>query len=322
MGVQGEPGDARSWRVPAELTRLRLDSFIRRCLPHLSRREVGKAIAGKHFTVNGKTAKKGQFLRPGDAVRFSGPAPWLAAQPPPDFDLDMPIVYEDSSLLALNKPAGIATHGFSARSTKTLANFLLARWPELADVGASRWEPGLVHRLDRETSGLVLAAKSQAAFEHLRLQFRRRQVVKKYLALVWGKTAGEGVVENSLEHDPGDPRRMRPVRERPGKAKRKAWRAVTRFRALGESAGMSLVEIEMRTGVTHQIRAHLASIGHPIVGDFLYGASADETFGLDRHFLHASRVEFCHPQDGRTMKLTADLPEELRDALARLGLKV
>lgn len=319
MAVQGEDAN-RSWLVPRGLVQIRLDSFVRRCLPHLSRREIEKAIADRHFRVNGKVAKKGRTLCPGDVLMFQGPAHWLAVEPLPDFEIAVPIVYEDASLLALNKPAGMATHGFSGRDTKTLANFLLARWPELAKIGARRWEPGLVHRLDRETSGLVLVAKNQAAFDDLRQQFRRRQVVKKYLALVWGKTAPQGQIEAPLAHDRRDPRKMEPVGSKREKTP-KAWPAVTRFRTLGRAAGTSLLEIEMVTGVTHQIRVHLASSGHPIVGDMLYGGDAVQTFGLRRHFLHASRLEFRHPADGRIMRLEAPLPPELLEALARLNLK-
>lgn len=321
MAVQGDR-ELRSWRVPQDLLQIRLDSFARRCLPHLSRREIDRAIAEKCFIVNGKVARKGQPLSPGDVLTFHGPADWLAARPLADFELDVPVVYEDSFLLALNKPAGLATHGFSGRDTKTLANFVLAQWPELAHVGTSRWEPGLVHRLDRDTSGLVLVAKNQAAFDDLRRQFHRRQVVKKYLALVWGKTSTEGLIEAPLAHDSRDPRKMTLVKDSIRKKTQKTWRALTRFRALGRSAGTSLLEIEMATGVTHQIRVHLATIGHPIVGDFLYGAEKTETFGLLRHFLHASRLEFHHPDDGRIVCLDAPLPSELRRALARLKLRI
>lgn len=320
MAVQGD-GEIRSWRVPEDLIHIRLDSFVRRCLPHLSRREVEKAIVEKHFIVNGKIAHKGRPLRAGDVLVFDGSAHWLLLQPLPDFELDVPIVYEDSSLVALNKPAGMPTHGFSGRHTKTLANFLLAKWPTLAHIGKSRWEPGLIHRLDRETSGLVLVAKTQTAFDDLRQQFRRRQVVKKYLALVWGKTAPQGLIDTPLAHDNRDTRKMQPIKHSTRKKKQKAWRAVTRFCTVGQAQGTSLLEIEMATGVTHQIRVHLASIGHSIVGDFLYGASATETFGLHRHFLHASSVQFRHPENGETIRVKAALPGELREVLARLKLK-
>jgi 23S rRNA pseudouridine1911/1915/1917 synthase len=225
-------------------------------------------------------------------------------------------------ILVVNKPAGVATHGFSGRDTETLANFVLANWPKLIKIGKSRWEPGLVHRLDRETSGLVIVAKTQAAFDRLRLELRRRQINKKYLALVWGKTAAERLIDVPLAHDPRDPRRMQPAAPLSRARKQRSWHAVTRFRKIGEAPGLSLVEVEMTTGVTHQIRVHLAAIGHAIVGDSLYGVNATETFGLERHFLHASSLEFRHPDDGRVVKLKAELPTELRTILKRLKLRL
>jgi len=320
MADQGAPREQQSWRVPTNETDIRLDAFARRCLPHISRKEVEKAIRKKHFRINGRVAKKGQQMRAGDVLLFEGPQQWLAKQPLPDLQLDVPIVYEDSAIAVLNKAAGIATHGFSGRDEATLANFVLARWPKLADVGISRWEPGLIHRLDRETSGLVLVAKTQPAFDELRRQFRRRQIVKKYLALVWGKTATQGTIESPLVHDARDPRRMRTATDTSRPPKQKAWRAVTRFRRLSRTTNLSLLEIEMETGVTHQIRVHLASIGHPIVADALYGAESSPTLGLKRHFLHASVLEFSHPKDGRIVRVDAELPTELRAVLVRSQL--
>jgi len=313
--------ETRSWEVPLPLTDIRLDSFARQCLPQLSRREIAKAIGERLFFINGKVGNKGDRLSGGDVLIFNGPKQWLSVLPLPNFNRDIPILYEDSMVLALNKPAGIATHGFSGRDTETLANFLLATRPDLVNIGKSRWEPGLVHRLDRETSGLVIVAKTQAAFDRLRLEFRRRRIKKQYLALVWGKTAAERLIDVPLAHDPREPGRMRPVVTLSRAKKQRLWRAVTRFRRIGEAHGLSLVEVEMTTGVTHQIRVHLAAIGHAIVADSLYGASPTETFGLKRHFLHASSLEFFHPGDNRIVKLRAELPSDLRAVLQRLKLK-
>jgi 23S rRNA pseudouridine1911/1915/1917 synthase len=315
--------NGKSWTVPAEFKEVRVDAFARRCLPHLSRRELEQAIVDKLFRINGKIAKKGTKLRAGDAFAFTGPDLWLAEQPSPAASLSVPIVYEDSSLLVLNKPAGMATHGFSGRSTATLANFLAAMRPELCHVGKSRWEPGLVHRLDRETSGLLLVAKTQAAFEALRNQFRRRQITKQYLALVWGETEATGAISYPLVHDPRDPRRMRAlVQSVPLAKKLKRWRAVTRLRKLAEGERLTLLEVEMETGVTHQIRVHLAAIGHAIVADTLYGAAGSATFGLRRHFLHARSLEFFHPEKRVTMHINAELPEDLKGVLEQLQIKI
>jgi 23S rRNA pseudouridine1911/1915/1917 synthase len=265
-------------------------------------------------------AKKGHKLRPGDCVTFSGSELWLSPEPLPETELDVPIIYEDAALLALNKPAGLATHGFSGRDRATVANFLAARRPEVLRVGLSRWQPGLVHRLDRETSGLVLVAKTQSAFERLRAQFRRREIKKNYLALVWGITARAGSIEYPVAHDPADRKRMRAVTE-PRGAALKSWAALTQFRRIAAGRGVSLLEIEMRTGVTHQIRVHLAARGHSIVGDALYGGETHDRLGLKRHFLHANRVEFRHPERATAVMLEAELPVDLRAVLEMLELK-
>jgi 23S rRNA pseudouridine1911/1915/1917 synthase len=322
MTDQAAESAIKSWTVPATSREVRLDTFARRCLPHLSRSALKDAIAEGLFSVQGKTAKKGAKLRAGDTLVFSGPDFWLAAQPTAATGLTVSIVYEDLLVLAVDKPAGMATHGFSGRHTATLANVLAAMRPELVNVGDNRWEPGLVHRLDRETSGLVLVAKTHAAFKQLRQQFHHRQVAKQYLALVWGETGAVGSISYTLEHDPHDRRRMRAVVESvEHTAKRKQWRAVTRFRKLGQGRGLSLLDVEMETGVTHQIRVHLAAIGHPIVGDKLYGAANSEIFGLHRHFLHAHGLKFCHPQSGVIVNVEADLPGELQEVLDQVQIK-
>lgn len=316
-------GTTKSWTVPAPLKEVRLDVFARRCLPHLSRRTLEDAIREKQFSVNGKIAKKGAKLSAGAVLSFSGPDLWLAAEPAAALGHTVPILYEDSSLLVVDKPAGMATHGFSGRDTGTLANFLTATRPELSRVGKSRWEPGLVHRLDRETSGLVLVAKTQAAFERLRNQFRRRQIQKQYLALVWGKTKAAGSISYPLAHDSRDKRRMRAlVQSTPRTKERKHWQAVTRFRKLAQAPSLTLLEIAMETGVTHQIRVHLAAIGHPIVGDVLYGAAHSEMFRLHRHFLHARSLKFYHPESGAIVSVEAALPSELQGVLDEVQIKL
>jgi 23S rRNA pseudouridine1911/1915/1917 synthase len=318
---QAMPGITRSWTVPAARRDVRVDTFVRECLPHLSRRQVDEAVHGGLFSRGGNLSRKGDRLSAGDALVFNGPAVWLAAQPLPDCTLDVPVVYEDAAILIVDKPAGMATHGFSGRDAGTVANFIAAKYSALLAVGKSRWEPGIVHRLDRETSGLVLVAKTQAAFDELRRQFRQRRIMKAYWALVWGITSAEGVIDLPLAHDSRDRRRMSAtVTSR--KKTNKTWKALTRYRKLGESQGLTLVQIEMATGVTHQIRVHMAAIGHPIVADSLYGAEHSQAFGLKRHFLHAMELEFHHPDNDREFKVKARLPDDLRKALRRLRIKI
>jgi 23S rRNA pseudouridine1911/1915/1917 synthase len=311
----------QSWAVPAERAQIRLDAFVRECLPHLSRREVETAIRERLFSIDGRAGKKGERLSYGDTLVFKGPKVWLSVQPPADATLPVRVAYEDESVLIVDKPAGMATHGFSGRDTQTLANFIVAKHPALLAVGKSRWEPGIVHRLDRDTSGLVLVAKTQAGFEALRRQFRRKEITKTYWALVWGTTPAKGVIDLPLAHDRGDKRRMRARTPSGQKKQIKSWPATTVYRRLGHAHGATLLEINMATGVTHQIRVHLAAVGHPIVADALYGAEHSDAFGLQRHFLHALRLEFRHPDDEHVMKIEAGLPDDLRRVLNRLKIK-
>ena len=320
MADQATPVTRKSWTLPVEHTEIRLDAFVRQCLPQLSRREVENAIRDGLFSVGEKVSKKGDYLAGGDQLVFHGPQNWLAVQPSPAGEPDVSIVYEDSSLLFVDKPAGLPTHGFSGRDDSTLANFLLARSPELAAIGRNPWEPGLVHRLDRDTSGLVVVAKTQAAFDNLRSQFRRRRIKKLYWALVWGVTPRQGLIEIPLAHDKRDRRRMRAL-TRSTRRKQRTWNAATRYRRIDHSGELSLLEIDMETGVTHQIRSHMGAIGHPIVADMLYGAGQTENLGLKRHFLHARSLTILHPDDGRALTVEAELASELAEVLRRLKLK-
>jgi 23S rRNA pseudouridine1911/1915/1917 synthase len=313
--------DEPSWTVPAGEASVRLDAFVRRCLPHLSEREAHRAIGAGAFWLDDRRGKKGDRLAGGDILRFRGARDWLAPVPPPRPDLAVVIRYEDESVLALDKPAGMATHGFSGRESQSLANFLAAARPALRNVGRSRWEPGLVNRLDRGTSGLVLAAKDQDAFEDLRAQSRRGLIKKKYWALVWGKTEADGVIDVPLAHDSRDRKKMAALAEAKRRERHpKSWRAATRFRRRAFSQGLSLLEVEIERGVTHQIRVHLQASGHPLVGDPLYGAGRTDALGLDRQFLHAAGLDFRHPKDGRKIVVKSPLPEDLKQVLEILKM--
>ena len=322
MEDQVERVQVKSWAVPSDADAVRLDAFLRKCLPQLSRGALASAIDNKFFWTGGRPGRKGEKLRAGQIVTFRGPQEWLFTQPSPAKQLDVPIIYEDAYCLVVNNPAGMATHGFSGKDTQTLANFLVAYRPDLLTVGKSRWEPGLVHRLDRETSGLVLVVKTPAAFDSLRLQFRRREVKKTYWALVWGAAAAAGTIDFPIAHDSRDRRRMRALKNSDRRHEPvRHWQALTHFKRISRRDGLSLVEVEMATGVTHQIRVHLAAMGHPIVGDVLYGQAGSETFGLNRHFLHARALEFRHPKDGRRIKVEAELPKVLQQVLSHLKMK-
>jgi 23S rRNA pseudouridine1911/1915/1917 synthase len=308
--------------VTADWAGARLDAFLRAQLSFLSRRELDDALREGCFITNERPGRKGDRLSAGDVVRFTGPSARLSSAPIPNLQLRVPLIYQDESLLVLNKPAGMHCHGFSGRDNATLANFLVARWPALGGIGKSRWEAGLVHRIDRDTSGLVLAAKTPVAFDEMRRQFRRRRVGKTYFALVWGSTEPDGAISSPLGHDPRDRRKMRVIVAPGVNAPRdKIWPALTRYRKLGEKNGVSFLQLQMETGVTHQLRAHLASIGHAIVGDTLYGADVRESFGLSRYFLHAGELRFTHPVSRHAINLNAPLPDELSAILRRLNLR-
>jgi 23S rRNA pseudouridine1911/1915/1917 synthase len=311
-----------SWIVPEDARGIRLDAFVRRCLPHLSVREAQKAIEEGAFWLSGRPGRKGDRLSGGDAVVFRGAAHWLATAPPPETDLGIVVRYEDDSLIVVDKPAGVATHGFSGREKRSLANFLAAAHPNLRGVGRSPWEPGLINRLDRGTSGLVLAAKDQASFENLRAQSQAGEMKKTYWALVWGVTAEAGTVAVPLAHDPKDRRKMRPAAQPERNRRTRSWAASTRFRRRLSARGFSLLEIEIARGVTHQIRAHLQSAGHPIAGDPLYGGGRRDPLGLGRQFLHARSIEFRHPADGRKVNVDSPLPDDLKRVMADLGMPV
>jgi len=309
----------KSWRVAPEHDQLRVDAFLRHCLPQLSRRELASAIADQLFSLNGKVSQKGDRVRAGDVLVFHGPTGWLSSEPPANPKLQLAVVYEDSEILIIDKPATMPTHGFSGRDQQTVANFIASKHPKLLGVGKSPWEPGILNRLDRDTSGLLMLAKTQESFIELRKQFRHREILKTYWALVWGKTNASGTITLRLAHDSGDKARMRAV-DLADLKKQRIWNASTHYRRMAQNGRVALLELQMMTGVTHQIRIHLAAIGHPIVGDVLYGAADSVSFGLKRQFLHALKLQFRHPKTGRNVTVEAPLPNDLKKVLTRLKL--
>jgi 23S rRNA pseudouridine1911/1915/1917 synthase len=254
MGDQAERSENTFWQSPEGASALRLDRFVRQCLPHLSRQEIHRAIADNFFRLNGRIARKGDRVNGGDRLSFVGPRELLADAPPPALQLTIPIIYEDDSILAVDKPAGVATHGFSGRDGATLANFLAAHHPELLHIGKSRWEPGLVHRLDSETSGVIVIAKTQDAFDSLRQQFRRREIKKKYLALVWGQPLDHGTIELALAHERSDRRRMVVVRQA-----QRSTACIYRPMAIRLSAMRFMAPITQRRSVWRAISCTLAA---------------------------------------------------------------
>jgi 23S rRNA pseudouridine1911/1915/1917 synthase len=316
-------GYVMHWTVPQTNEGMRLDTFLHILLPHLSLRQLRRALEDGAFRVNGgRVGKKGDAVIEGDVISYRGPATLLAAEVSPQFAANVVIVYEDASILVVEKPPGMPCHGFSGRETNSLANHLVAIRPGLKKIGKSPWEPGLVHRLDRETSGLIVVAKDEAAFGRLRAQFRSGLVQKKYWALVWGNTALEGTIDDPLTHDAKDRRKMKVLVNLADHPRVRKWAAFTRYRTAAQTGDVSLVEVEMVTGVMHQIRAHLAAIGHPLVGDSLYGPEQYLSLPFGRHFLHAFFLACRHPESGAVLSWESPLPQDLRAILQAVKILV
>jgi 23S rRNA pseudouridine1911/1915/1917 synthase len=229
--------------------------------------------------------------------------------------LAVPVLYEDGALVAIDKPPGMPSHALRAHESDTAANFLLAHDAKLATVGKSPLEPGIVHRLDTDTSGVLLAARTAAAYHALRRQFSSHQVTKEYFAVVHGDVASAGEVRTPIGRDGRDRRRMR-VCATAGRASA-ARPALTSYRPVERFGTHTLLAVKIRTGVMHQIRVHLASIGHPVAGDRLYGPHAVPGEPA-RHMLHASRLGFTHPVTGRSLRVSSPLPADFAEFLETL----
>ena len=289
----------------------RLDVFLQEHLPEFSRSRLQDWIKAGRVRVNGAGERPSSRLRGGEAVEVEPAAlPPLKAYAE---DLPLEILYQDDDVIAVNKPAGMVVHAGAGRHSGTLVNALLHHFGTLAKGGGEE-RPGIVHRLDRFTSGVLLVARTDAAHRGLAAQFAGRTVEKVYLALVHGRVkADQGRIEKPISRDPV--RRLR-MTARLGEGRS----AITEYRVLERLAGFTYLEVRIRTGRTHQIRAHFASIGHPVAGDRLYGAPA-QTEGLpplERTFLHAHRVRFSHPVTGAPVTVEAPLAAELADWMKNL----
>ena len=297
--------------VPESERGKRLDVLLQQQLPEYSRSRLQDWIRGGRVRVNGAAERASYRLRGGETVEVE-PAglPPLTAEPE---ELPLDILYEDADVIAVNKAAGMVVHAGAGVRSGTLVNALLHRFKELSQVGGEE-RPGIVHRLDRGTSGVLLVARNDAAHRNLAAQFASRKVQKVYTALVHGTVRAErGRIEKPISRDPARRVRMTARGER-GRA------AITEYRVLRRFAGYTLLEVEIKTGRTHQIRAHFASLGHPVAGDRLYGTPAKPPGRppLDRLFLHARRVRFLQPTTGEPVTVEAPLPAELIEWLEGL----
>ena len=283
----------------------RLDKYLATLCPELSRSAIQQMIAAGKIRVNGRTTKPSQKLRPNDTLEID-PTPNPPPTPLPS-PIILNIIYEDEHLLAVDKQAGLTTHPGPGHETGTLANALLSYLPGLAGVGDPT-RPGIVHRLDKDTSGLLLVAKTQPAHRDLSTQFKKRTIAKTYLALVVGPASPpEGVIQAPVGRHFNRRREMAVVHQ--GRD------AETHYKTVTSYDGYTLLSVMPHTGRTHQIRVHMAAIGHPVVGDTTYGKREPH---LHRHFLHAASLQFRHPYSGERMELTASLPEDLSNFLDSL----
>jgi 23S rRNA pseudouridine1911/1915/1917 synthase len=295
----------------------RLDAFLASRIEGWSRARLQRLIESEDVLVNGKLSKASYKLRKNDDVEVELIAPAAASFTPEAIPIE--IIYEDETLVVVNKPAGLVVHPAAGIHSGTLANALAHHFQQLPNASSVR--PGIVHRLDRDTSGLLVVAKTDAALENLSDQFRDRSVYKSYVALVHGRVAAEsGRIDQPLARDPSNRTRMAVVRG--GRSALSLYRVNRRFNRF------TLLDVELKTGRTHQIRVHLAWLKHPVVADETYGAGRDNTIqnaklrahirNLGRHFLHAEKLAFTHPQTGARVEFHSPLPPELSSLLLEI----
>ena len=305
-----------SLRVPPGAARTRLDRYLAEIFPGQSRSQIQTFIRDGSILVNHERVKTGCLLHHGDVISFAPgtPEPVPSIRPEP---IPLNVIYEDADLAVIEKPAGMVCHAGAGVHEGTLVNALLYHFGSL-DAG-DPLRPGIVHRLDKLTSGLLVVTKTQAAHRDLALQFRERKVEKEYLALVYGRPAlRAGTIDLPLGRDVRD-------RKKISVHSRRRREAVTHYREEYAAGPFTLLRIRIETGRTHQIRVHLAQAGHPVVGDSLYGGNRLRNLtdvriqstvrNLQRHFLHAHRLAFRHPRTGESLAFHSPLPEELAEFL-------
>lgn len=313
-----DQSEIRVFQIAPHEVGTRLDAYLASQVEGWSRARLQRLIETEDVLVNGKPAKPSYKLRADDEVEVELIAPATTSFAPELIPIE--IVYEDETLVVVNKPAGLVVHPAAGIQSGTLANALAYHFQQLPDSGAGV-RPGIVHRLDRDTSGLLVVAKTEAALEHISDQFRDRTVFKSYIALVHGRvTTDTGRIDQPLARDPSNRTRMAVVRG--GRSALSIYRVRQRF------TRFTLLDVELKTGRTHQIRVHLAWLKHPVVGDEIYGGGRDNTIqdarlrahvrNLGRHFLHAEKLAFTHPQTNARVEFSSPLPPALSQLLSEI----
>jgi 23S rRNA pseudouridine1911/1915/1917 synthase len=293
----------------------RLDIFLAAMLPQQSRSQLQRLIREGHVRLRGREVKPNTPVRACDLVTVDIPPP-LPSTPAPE-PLPIGLVYEDEDLVVIDKPAGMVVHPGAGHHSGTLVNALLHHVSGLSGIGGEA-RPGIVHRLDRGTSGLMVVAKHDRSHQELARQFEHREVEKEYVALVGGVVHGGRRIDEPIGRDPVHRHKM-------SARARRARSAVTRVTRATDLGGVSLITVAIATGRTHQIRVHLSAIGHPVVGDRVYGGVRDRmparlrpVMRLERPFLHAARLAFSHPASGDRLEFASPLPAELQAVLDAL----
>lgn len=322
--VAAIPSLRKTFVVDAAEAGQRLDRVVATHCEELSRTRVQEVIEAGLVQVEGSAAKKGSaHVRGGERITVEAPErPAIVAKPEA---IPLDVLYEDEDVIAINKPAGMTVHAGAGQISGTLVNALLGRGQALSQFGGPL-RPGIVHRLDKETSGVILVAKNDAAHAKLGEAFRQRAVKKTYIALVQGVLKERsGRIELAIGRDPIHRTRMTVLRKTWHGAKiTKPREARTDWRALAKVDNTTLLEVQLHTGRTHQIRVHLSAVKHPVVGDTLYGGAAQLRVGkatlprLGRNFLHAAKLEFAQPRTGARIEVRAPLPKELCEFLKKL----
>ena len=291
----------------------RLDAALARLVPSLSRSQAQRLIEQGAVTHGGRPVKKNEKLSAGDTLELTLPevreVP-IEAQPIP-----LEVCYEDADIIVVNKPKGLVVHPAPGHADGTLVNALLAHCGDsLSGIGGEK-RPGIVHRIDKDTSGLIIAAKNDAAHAALAAQLKDHSLARTYICLVCGRIRDDaGTIDAPIGRHPTDRKRM-------AVTQKNARRAVTHWSVIARYNGYTHIRCELETGRTHQIRVHMAHIGHPLLGDLVYGHKRPEK-GLSGQCLHARALRFIHPRTGELVTFTCPLPEYFQDVLARLGTPI
>jgi 23S rRNA pseudouridine1911/1915/1917 synthase len=298
--------------VDAEDAGVRIDRYLAGVLAGQSRSHIQRLIKDGNVRIGDQEVRSNRIVHGGDRIAIAIPEPVSPVALPEPLEID--IVYQDADIVVIDKPPGMVVHPAAGHAEGTLVNALLHQVTDLSGIGGEL-RPGIVHRLDRGTSGLMVVAKNDAAHAELARQFHDREVEKEYVALVWGVVQAGRRIDLPIGRDPVDRKKM-------SARARRARSATTRITKALHLPGVSLLHVAIATGRTHQIRVHLSAIGHPIVGDSVYGgvrrrvqADLRPVLALDRPFLHAGRLVFHHPSDGRKMAFESPLPHDLQSVL-------